>query len=392
VESAAISEGLRRIIGDEIRAKGPLPFARFMEHCLYHPQYGYYASGRACRGREGDYYTSPTVHPIFGALMGKQLAQMWRVLGAGAFEAVEMGGGEGYLCRDILGYLQQEEPQLYDRLRYRMVEISPVVIERQKRLLALHGAKVTWRQPDEMTDQKIQGCFLSNELVDSFPVHRVVMEAGALREIFVDLDKGGIKEVQGDASTPELVQYFRRLGITLAEGQQAEVNLEALRWLNRVAQGLARGFVITIDYGYEAEELYSPLRPAGTLLCYQGHRVSTDPYRHVGLQDMTAHVDFTSLIACGEGYGLELTGLTPQYRFLLALGILDELTRGVEGKAEGETMAERLTIKNLILPGGMGETFKVLIQHKGIAKPQLEGLRGNIPGGEQWSMKKSSGL
>jgi SAM-dependent MidA family methyltransferase len=102
VEEVAVSEFLRRIVAEEIKTKGPLPFARFMEHCLYHPQYGYYSSGRGCRGREGDYYTSPFVHPIFGALMGKQLAQMWRVLGAGAFEIVEMGGGEGYLCLDIL--------------------------------------------------------------------------------------------------------------------------------------------------------------------------------------------------------------------------------------------------------------------------------------------------
>jgi SAM-dependent MidA family methyltransferase len=376
VEGAAVSESLRQIIAEEIRAKGPLPFARFMEHCLYHPQYGYYASGRGCRGREGDYYTSPTVHPIFGALMGRQLAQMWRTLGAGAFEIVEMGGGEGYLCLDILNYLQQEEPQFYDFLLYRMVEVSPVVIERQRRLLASHKARVAWCRPEEMTNQNIQGCFLSNELVDSFPVHRVVMKAGALQEVYVDLDKEGFKEVQGDPSTPELVGYFRRLGITLAEGQHAEVNLEAVRWIQRVAKGLARGFVITIDYGYPAEELYSPLRSAGTFLCYQGHKALSDPYAHLGLQDMTSHVDFTSLIACGEGCGLQLTGLVPQYRFLLALGILEQMAQLGKGKGEEEALNERLTIKNLILPGGMGECFRVLIQHKGIDRPELEGLRG----------------
>jgi SAM-dependent MidA family methyltransferase len=380
VEGAAVSEALRQIIAEEIKAKGPLPFARFMEHCLYHPQYGYYASGRGRRGREGDYYTSPTVHPIFGALMGRQLAQMWRTLGAGAFEIVEMGGGEGYLCLDILNYLQQEEPQFYDFLLYRMVERSPVVIERQRRLLASHKARVAWHPPEEMANQEIQGCFLSNELVDSFPVHRVVMKAGALQEVYVDLDKGGFKEVQADPSTPELVRYFRRLGITLAEGQQAEVNLEAVRWVQRVAQGLTRGFIITIDYGYPAEELYSPLRPAGTFLCYQGHRVLSDPYALLGLQDMTSHVDFTSLIMWGEEYGLKLTGLVPQYRFLLALGILEQLAQLGNGKGEEEALNERLTIKNLILPGGMGETFKVLIQYKGIDKPQLEGLRGPFPG------------
>jgi SAM-dependent MidA family methyltransferase len=380
VEGAAVSERLRRIIVEEIKAKGPLPFACFMKLCLYHPQYGYYASGRGCRGRgwEGDYYTSPTVHPIFGALMGKQLAQMWRIMGGGVFEIVEQGGGEGYLCLDILDYLQQEEPQLYDLLLYRMVEVDPVVIERARTLLTPHGARVTWYLPEEIAKQHIRGCFLSNELVDSFPVHRVVMKGRALQEIYVDVEKGRFKEVHDDPSTPELAAYFRRLGVTLAEGQQAEVNLEAVKWIQRRARELAQGFVVTIDYGYTAEELYTPLRSGGTLLCYQGHRVFTDPYSNLGLQDMTSHVDFTSLVMAGEEVGLQFTGLVPQYRFLLALGILERLARLVEKKGE-EALNERLTIKNLILPGGMGETFKVLIQHKGITRPALEGLRRFFP-------------
>ncbi|MEJ2068118.1 MAG: SAM-dependent methyltransferase, partial [Deltaproteobacteria bacterium] len=200
----AVSEVLYRIIADEIRAQGPLPFTRFMEICLYHPNYGYYSSGRAGRGREGDYYTSPTVHPVFGALLGKQLAQMWRLLGEGAFEMVEVGGGEGYLCLDILEYLQRHEPQLYDLLRYRMVEISPVYIEKQKGLLSAHRTKVTWDSIADVDAMKVEGCFLSNELVDAFPVHRVVVEKGELKENYVDLDKGQFVEVQSDPSTPEL--------------------------------------------------------------------------------------------------------------------------------------------------------------------------------------------
>jgi SAM-dependent MidA family methyltransferase len=389
----AVSEVLHQIISDEIREKGsPLTFARFMEICLYHPQYGYYSSGRACRGRAGDYYTSPTVHPIFGALLGRQMAQMWRIMGGGTFEIVEMGGGEGYLCLDILDYLQQEEGQFYSLLSYHMVEISPVCIEKQKGLLSLHRAKITWDSVADLGAMEVEGCFLSNELVDAFPVHRVVQEGGRLKEIFVDLDNGVFQEMLEDPSTPELEAYFRRLGITLAEGQGAEVNLEAGRWLQGVAQGMERGFVVTIDYGYPAQELYSPLRGEGTFLCYRDHRALADPYGDPGLQDMTAHVDFTSLIEWGEEYGLQLTGLVPQYRFLLALGILDEVVRMGEGKAEWEGMAERLTVKKLILPGGMGETFKVLIQHTGIEKPQLDGLRGNIQGGEQWPMRHSSGL
>jgi SAM-dependent MidA family methyltransferase len=392
VESAAISESLRQIIVEEIRSQGPLPFVRFMELCLYHPEYGYYASGRACQGREGDYYTSPTVHPIFGALIGKQLAQMWRIMGGETFEVVEIGGGEGYLCLDVLDYVRRYEPEFYNILCYHMVEISPVVIKRQEELLSDHSEKVIWDAVEHVGEMKIRGCFLSNELVDALPAHRVVQEAGELEEIYVDLDNEVLKGIPGDPSTPELTEYFQRLGITLAEGQGAEVNLAARRWLQGVAKGLEQGFVVTIDYGYPAQELFSPLRKAGTFLCYRDHRVLADPYGDPGLQDMTAHVDFTSLIAWGEEYGLQPTGLVPQYRFLLALGILDEVARMGEGEAEWGGMAERLTVKNLILPGGMGETFKVLIQHKGLETPQLDGLRGNIQGGEQWSTKQSFGL
>ena len=392
MKGTAVSQMLHQIISDEIREKGPLTFARFMEICLYHPQYGYYFSGRACRGREGDYFTSPTVHPVFGALLGKQLAQMWGLLGEGTFEIVEMGGGEGYLCLDILDYLQRYEPQFYDLLRYRMVEISPVCIEKQKGLLSSHWAKVTWDSVEDVGAVKVEGCFLSNELLDAFPVHRVMMEEGELQEIYVDSVKGQFLEVQSDPSTPELEAYFQRLGITLTEGQRAEVNLEALEWLDRISQGLERGFVITVDYGYPAQELFSPHRKDGTFMCYRSHRALSDPYSHLGLQDMTSHVDVTSLILRGEEYGLELTGVVPQYRFLLALGILEEAARVGDKEGSWEAMNERLTLKNLILPGGMGEIFKVLIQHKGIERPQLDGLRGTLDGGTQWSMKQSSGL
>jgi SAM-dependent MidA family methyltransferase len=149
-----------------------------------------------------------------------------------------------------------------------------------------------------------------------------------------------------------------------------------------VARRLKKGFVITIDYGYPAQQLFSPNRINGTLLCYRGHKVCYDPYIQLGLQDITSHVDYTSLIAYGERWGLKLTGFVPQYKFLLALGVLEEMARLVEGKEEQKAMAERITIKNLILPGGMGDTFKVLIQHKGIKRPQLDGLRGSLNGGE----------
>ncbi|RLB07993.1 MAG: SAM-dependent methyltransferase [Deltaproteobacteria bacterium] len=385
-----ISKRLQQIIEERIKRNGPLTFAEFMQLCLYHPQYGYYSSGRARRGREGDYFTSPTVHPIFGALLGKQLVQMWRILGEGKFDIVEAGAGEGYLCYDLLGYLKRNEPQFYNLLHYHMVEVSPLVIERQREFLASFQEKVTWYKPDQISRLRIEGCFLSNELLDSFPVHRVVMEAEELKEIYVDIQDGALREVTQKPSTAELEGYFRRLGISLAEGQRAEVNLEALRWLRAVARGLKRGFVITIDYGYLAQELFSRERRNGTILCYRGHTVSSDPYIQLGLQDITSHVDFTSLILWGQQWGLRFAGLVPQYKFLLALGILEEVAVLGEGKEGLEATLERLTVKNLILPGAMGETFKVLIQHKEIESPQLDGLREPFNGGEKWLARRSS--
>jgi len=376
------SKELHRIIERRIERTGPITFAEFMEITLYHPQYGYYASGRSWRGKGGDYFTSPTVHWLFGAMLGKQVAQMWKILSRDDFEIVEMGGGEGYLCYDILDYLKQREPLLYDCVRYISVEVSPRNSEEQRELLGPFAEKVCWCVPDQLKTNGVTGCFLSNELVDSFPVHRVIMQAGKLREIYVTVEDGILKDVFDKPSTTALEEYFGRLGISLVEGQEAEVNLEALRWLRHVAEILETGFVITIDYGYSATELYSPHRKHGTLLCYRNHTVAADPYAYLGRQDITAHVDFTSLVACGEESGLAFAGLVPQYRFLLALGILEELQSLAKRKGELQSTDERLTIKNLILPGGMGDAFKVLIQHKGIAQPELDGLKQLANGGE----------
>jgi SAM-dependent MidA family methyltransferase len=229
-------------------------------------------------------------------------------------------------------------------------------------------------EPDHF---RVHGCILSNELVDSFPVHVVTLRDGRLREIYVASEDGGFREEFGDLSSNELEGYFEGLGIVLDEGQRAEVNLMALEWMEMVGRILTEGFVITIDYGHEVEILYSPLRGNGTLLCYYRHSWHENPYERIGLQDITSHVDFTSLMRKGEEVGLRSTGLTTQYRFLISLGFLEEAQKRL-GKDQGslEGMRDRLAMKTLIFPdGGMGDVFKVLIQHKGIDNPQLDGLR-----------------
>jgi SAM-dependent MidA family methyltransferase len=223
---------------------------------------------------------------------------------------------------------------------------------------------------------QIEGCFLSNELVDAFPVHRVIYDDGELKEIYIIQDHDQLKEQWGELSDPRIDPYFQSFDITLQEGQRAEVNFKALDWIEKVARCLRRGFVLTIDYGYHAKELYAPYRREGTLLCYTQHQTSDNPYERLGEQDITSHVNFTSLIRKGVEVGLKFTGLVPQYQFLIALGMLQEMEVLGREMYESEGLQFRLSLKHLIEPErGMGEVFKVLIQHKGMDQPQLDGLR-----------------
>ncbi|NIS60132.1 MAG: SAM-dependent methyltransferase [Proteobacteria bacterium] len=372
---------LKKAIISRIREKGRIPFREFMHLCLYHPVYGYYCSKREI-GKGGDYYTSPWVHPIFGQLIAKQIYQMWVLMGEKAgFRIVEFGSGKGLLCYDILSYLRTEAPGFFENLSYQMVETSPFFRREGENLLSKNGfgEKVQWVIPREVDSEnfRVQGCILSNELIDSFPVHLVTLQDGHLREIFVTHRGGQFREEIGEVSSVELEDYFEELGVVLDEGQRAEVNLMALNWMEMVGRILTEGFVITIDYGHEAEILYSTLRRNGTLLCYYRHTWSDNPYERIGLQDITSHVDFTSLMNRGEAMGLRNVGFTTQYRFLIGLGLLKEGQRFMgENRTSLEWIKNRLAIKTLILPdGGMGDVFKVLIQEKGLDNPQLDGLR-----------------
>jgi SAM-dependent MidA family methyltransferase len=373
-------DGLRDFILARIRQNGPVPFSRFMEWCLYHPDYGYYHAEGVKIGKGGDYYTAPSVHPFFGGMVAGQLMQMSGLLGTERFTVVEMGAGRGFLCLDILDWARGNAPSFYHRLDYRLVDVSRRFVDEQKERLAFHAreGKVSWGEEGEREEggRMIDGCFLSNELVDAFPVHRVVVRGGELREIYVGERDGGFTEEPGDLSTSEIGEYFRSDGVELEEGQEAEVNLRAREWMRDVGRRLRRGFVLTIDYGCLAGELYAPWRRSGTIMCYHRHGASENPYERVGKQDMTAHVNFSALIRAGEEAGLSFTGLVPQYRFLIALGLLGKIEEAAQGMSEIEGLKMRLSLKRLIDPGiGMGEIFKVLIQHKGVDQPRLDGLR-----------------
>ncbi|GJQ59388.1 MAG: SAM-dependent methyltransferase [Candidatus Scalindua sp.] len=358
------------LINDVIK-EGSKTFADFMGWALYHPEHGYYTSQREKIGREGDYYTSSDVHPVFGQLIGRQLEEMWRILGKGEFTVVEMGAGKGWLCYDVLTYIKGHFPEFFETIEYKIVEISRYHIGKQSEILKEFEAKVSWESSpvDRLFVAPLVGCVLSNEFVDSLPVHQVVVKDGSLREVYVTVKDGELCEVFDGPSTPLLEEYFEELSIQLKEGQRAEVNLKSLEWMKRVALNVKRGFVVTIDYGYLASDLYSDERFGGTLICYHRHTTEEDPFARVGNQDITSHVNFTGLMNVGVRSGLYTTGFTKQSHFLLALGILDTM------KESHGDMGRFLTMKNLILPGGMGDVFKVLIQHKGLKDPKLIGLR-----------------
>ena len=364
-------QDLRKEIVSLINEKGKITFADFMDLALYHPEYGYYTSGKEKIGKRGDYYTSSDVHSVFGELIARQLEQMWRLLGSNRFTVVEIGAGKGWLCYDILNYVRNEYPEFFEKIDYKIVEISRNLIERQSNTLKGLEEKVSWESfsEDGFSFNPIEGCFLSNEFVDSLPVHQVVVENDCLKEIYVTIQDDEYCEKIDELSSPELGDYFKNSKTDLKEGQRAEVNLKALDWVKNISRFLNRGFVITIDYGHLAEELYSEERHRGTLMCYYEHTTSENPYERVGNQDITSHVNFTSIMKDGARFGLSTTGFVRQSNFLIALGILNKMN-DVQGD-----ISKLLTMKNLFLPGGMGDIFKVLIQHKGIDIPELIGLR-----------------
>jgi SAM-dependent MidA family methyltransferase len=367
---------LTEMFVQRIRAGGPIPFDEFMRECLYHPVHGYYA--RANTFRFGDYYTSVDVHPIFGRLLARQFAEMWELLGSPRpFVVAESGAGVGRLASHILDFSARVLPAFYESLEYVAVERSGARRAEHATRLADHVAAGRASSSAELPQSISAGCIFSNELLDALPVHRVVVEQGALREIYVGFDDPRFTEVSGEPSTPALEAYFREQGITLEEGQQAEVCFEAGDWIESAGRALERGFVLTIDYGHEASALYGEHHNRGTLLAYRDHVLSENVLDAPGEQDLTSHVNFTALDLRSRRAGLVRTGLVTQSQFLVALGRGNEFTDLYEsGQSEIEKLRARLLLKNLIHPEGLGEVFRVLIQHKEIEKPKLTGLSG----------------
>ncbi len=366
-------------ISSEITQNGPIPFVRFMELALYHPQYGYYMrqpdGAQAERiGWAGDFYTSSDVHPILGRAIAAQARQMDELLSHPTpFTIIEMGAGKGLLARDCLAAIHAKQDDFSSRVRYVLIERSPAMQALQRQNLAPwlnQPGLVTWVEGlDALGPQSVTGLFFSNELVDAFPVHRIQMIGGQAQELFVDYRDGRFEECLKPLSTSALGHYLQRLNQPWPEGYKTELNLLALEWMEQVAQRIDRGFVLTIDYGHTAQDLYGPERKNGTFLCYYQQLTGDVPYERIGQQDMTAHVDFTGLATVGAAAGLNVTGFTNQMSFLMGLGVEEMIGQlDPEGPEFGAAI-------HLLKPDGMGRTFKILIQHRGIEKPDLDGLK-----------------
>jgi len=333
---------LLSLLRDRIRREGPLTFAQFMEAALYHPEHGYYLRSASPIGAQGDFMTAPVHHPAFGRLVGRRVRQILEGLGDPEAIVVEMGAGDGSLAHGVLTELA---PDL--RPRYRIIEPFPVWRARQERRLAEFGAQVEWT-PGLDECEPFRGVFHSNELPDAFPVHRVVVRDGRLRELWVDVEGDRLVEREGEPSTPALAGYFAALGLLPREGHVAEVCLALEPWTAQVCERLTAGAFLTLDYGATAEELFGRPEAGGTLRAYQDQAVAVDPLAAPGALDLTADVDFTTLIRTAERCGLRLAAFTTQRDFLLAVGWRDWLRTTDPGG--------RRALADLIDPELMGRT------------------------------------
>lgn len=353
-------------IQSEIVRAGPMTFARFMDLALYDPDGGYYRSEAARPGREGDFLTAPEAHPIFGAALARAVADAWDRLGRpAAFTLREYGAGAGALAGAIFDGLVREQPELAAMIRFQPVEADERRIDELAARLdaAGHGAALDRPTQPAGAVARVTGVVLANEVLDALPTHRLVRRGGKLREIMVGLDDaGGFIDVEAEPSTGGLAARLDAAGVTLVDGQRAEVCLAVDPWIASLADGLRVGLLILIDYGYPSVELYDATRrPAGTLRAYLRHRVHDDPYIHIGRQDLTAHVDVTAVLRAAEAAGLVHLGTTTQAEYLVGLGT-EELLQAIQSDPSTSLQAYlevRSALVRLLDPSAMGR-FRVM--------------------------------
>jgi SAM-dependent MidA family methyltransferase len=356
-------------------AAGPISFSRFMELALYAPGLGYYSAGKTKFGESGDFITAPELGNVFARCVAHQCAQVLAELDRG--DILEAGAGSGALAADLLAeldrrrqlpghyYILELSADLRQRQRDRIEQVVPHLLER-----------VQWL--DDFPDQEIEGIILANELLDAMPVSLFHVTDHGIMERYVALEENSFAWKELPAS-PQIRQRVEAL--ELDKDYCSEINLGAEAWIQTAARKLNRGIVLLFDYGFPQHEYYHPQRKTGTLMCHYRHRAHTDPLTFVGLQDITAHVDFTAMAQAAVDSGLDVLGYTSQAAFLMASG-LNEIVADSSPEATREHLDMTTQVKKLTLPSEMGELFKVIALGKGFDSVlfgfELQDRRGRL--------------
>ena len=364
------SARLARLIEAEIRAGGGwMPFARYMELALYAPGLGYYAAGARKFGKDGDFVTAPEITPLFGHTLARQAAQVLADTGG---DIVELGAGSGRLASQLLLELER-----LGRLpaAYSILEVSPELRERQQawlRATAPHLLpRLRWL---ERLPERITGLVVVNEVLDALPVHVLAWRDAGVAERGVALSDMG-KFAWSERPLPPGALRSAAQRLRLPDGYVSEIGLAARGLAASLARSLARGLVLFLDYGFGRAEYYHPQRSQGTLMCHYRQLAHSEPFSHVGLTDITAHVDFTAVAESALAQGAQLRGYTTQAHFLVNCGITELLAR-VSPK-DPTYLALAAGAQKLLSPSEMGELFKVMALGKGLAEPLLGFARGD---------------
>lgn len=357
---------------------GRLSFNKFMELALYTPALGYYTGNNAIFGSQGDFVTAPELTPLFSRCIARQIQQIHQGI-PGEADVLEFGAGAGTMATDIL--LELKSLNALPR-HYYIVEISPMLQKRQREKISSYVPelmdKISW-----VTEipEKFKGAVIGNEILDAIPTHRVRLNPdGNHQELFVTVEDNRFVWQAGEFSDPALQNYcdaiYEKHLQDSSGAYETEINLDSFKWIKQVADALEEGVVLLIDYGYSDQEFYRPEHREGTLMCHYKHLAHPDALLHVGLQDITSHVNFTQVAEAGFEQGMSVLGFTTQTYFLIGCG-LENLLAEIDIADTVQFLKETQPIKQLILPDEMGELFKVIAFGKNFSQPLLGFMANN---------------
>jgi SAM-dependent MidA family methyltransferase len=397
----SVQSALREQIDREIRERGPIPFSRYMQICLYDPSHGYYAAHAGQFGKAGDFYTSSDVHAVFGRLLARQFDEIWQALDRPSkIEILELGPGRGLFARDVLDWSKKKFPGFFAALTYTLQETSPALRARLQDTLREHldagkaavpeerpsiASPVWGRTPSPVQAERSSASVgihralppetpllvFANEFFDSLPVE-ILSTQGKLH---LALENHHLHETWLPPLADEL-EFLDRYGVHPEAGERIEVPSAAQDWMRQIARAVERGLLVIIDYGYTRNQQLAG-RHRGTLMAYRQHSASPDPYQAPGGQDLTAHVNFTALAAACEQEGMQVEKLRTQSQFLMGIGEKNQFADAFEDCGIPQERAKvALQLKHLVTPVGMGETFQVLIASRAINPKRIAALSG----------------